>query len=86
MKTAQLLDARGVPVKKAELKTEVSRATVGGVRSPMTGYPADGMNPSRLANILREADGGDAIRWSWPRRSRSGTRITWASLAPGAGL
>jgi len=63
MKTAQLLDARGVPVKKAELKTEVSRATVGGVRSPMTGYPADGMNPSRLANILREADGGDAIRY-----------------------
>lgn len=63
MKTAQLLDARGVPVTKAVLKTEVSRATVGGVRSPMTGYPADGMNPSRLANILREADGGDAIRY-----------------------
>lgn len=63
MKTAQLLDARGIPVRKAELKTEVSRATVGGVRSPMTGYPADGMNPSRLATILREADAGDAIRY-----------------------
>lgn len=63
MKTAQLLDARGVPVRKAELKEEISRATVGGVRSPMTGYPADGMNPSRLANILREADAGDAIRY-----------------------
>lgn len=63
MKTAQLLDARGQPVKKAELKTEVSRATIGGVRSPITGYPADGLNPNRLANILREADAGDAIRY-----------------------
>lgn len=63
MKTAQLLDHRGMPVRKAELKAEVSRATVGGVRSPMAGYPADGLNPGRLANILREADGGDAIRY-----------------------
>jgi phage gp29-like protein len=63
MRTAQLLDARGQPVKKAELKTEVSRATIGGVRSPISGYPADGLNPSRLANILREADAGDAIRY-----------------------
>ena len=63
MKTAQLLDSRGVPVKKAELKVEVSRATVGGVRSPISGYPADGLNPVRLATILREADAGDAIRY-----------------------
>jgi phage gp29-like protein len=63
MKTAQLLDHRGQPVRKAELKTEVSRATIGGVRSPVTGYPADGLNPNRLATILREADAGDAIRY-----------------------
>lgn len=63
MKTAQLLDSRGVPVKKAELKVEVTRATVGGVRSPISGYPADGLNPVRLATILREADAGDAIRY-----------------------
>ena len=63
MKTAQLLDSRGQPVRKAELKTEVSRATIGGVRSPISGYPADGLNPVRLANILREADAGDAIRY-----------------------
>lgn len=63
MKTAQLLDYRGQPLKKAELKAEISRATIGGVRSPISGYPADGLNPVRLANILREADGGDAIRY-----------------------
>jgi phage gp29-like protein len=63
MKTAQLLDARGQPVKKAELKAEISRATIGGVRSPISGYPADGLNPNRLASILREADAGDAIRY-----------------------
>ena len=63
MKTAQLLDVYGNPVRKAELRTEVARATIGGVRSPIAGYPADGLNPGRLANILREADGGDAIRY-----------------------
>ena len=63
MKTTQLLDARGQPVRKAELKAEVSRATIGGVRSPISGYPADGLNPNRLASILREADAGDAIRY-----------------------
>lgn len=63
MKTTQLLDARGQSVRKAELRTEVARATIGGVRSPISGYPADGLNPVRLANILREADAGDPVRY-----------------------
>ncbi len=63
MKTAQLLDERGQPVRKAELKAEVSRATIGGVRSPISGYPADGLTPGRLASILRAADAGDAIQY-----------------------
>ena len=63
MKTPQLLDHRGIPIKKAELRTEVAAATVGGVRSPTTGYPGDGLNPSRLAQVLREADMGDPIRY-----------------------
>lgn len=63
MKTAQLLDHRGQPVRKADLKAEVAAATLGGVRSPMPGYPADGLNPVRLANILREADQGDPVRY-----------------------
>lgn len=63
MKTYQLLDHRGMPIKKADLKVEIAAATVGGVRSPSTGYPGDGLNPSRLASILREADAGDPIRF-----------------------
>lgn len=63
MKTAQLLDHRGEPVRKAELKAEVAAATTAGVRSPTTGYPGDGLTPSRLGAILKEADAGDAIRY-----------------------
>jgi len=63
MKTAQLLDHRGEPVRKAELKAEVAAATISGVRSPTTGYPGDGLTPSRLAQILKAADMGDAIQY-----------------------
>lgn len=58
-----LLDARGVPVKPRELLREVAAPTLGGVRSPMAGYPGDGLNPVRLAGILRAADAGDAVRY-----------------------
>jgi phage gp29-like protein len=63
MKTPQLLDAYGRPVERSKLTVEVAGATVGGVRSPTTGYPADGLTPSRLGSILREADAGDPIRY-----------------------
>jgi phage gp29-like protein len=59
----QLLDRWGNPVKRTALKAEVSAPTVTGIRSPMTGYPGDGLNPQRLANILREADQGDPLRY-----------------------
>lgn len=59
----QLLDQWGNPVTRATLTTEVAAPTVGGVRSPITGYPADGLNPQRLAAILREADAGDPVRY-----------------------
>lgn len=59
----QLLDPYGRPVRKAELKREVAAPTMGGTRSPLTGYPGDGLNPVRLAMILKEADGGDPIRY-----------------------
>lgn len=62
-KTAQLLDHRGIPVRKAELTTEVAAATISGVRSPTTGYPGDGLTPARLAQILKAADQGDAIQY-----------------------
>jgi phage gp29-like protein len=59
----QLLDQWGNPVQRATLTAEVAAPTLGGVRSPLTGYPADGLNPQRLAAILREADGGDPVRY-----------------------
>lgn len=57
------LDRRGKPVQRAVLKQEVSAPTLGGVRSPISGSPGDGLNPLRLASILRAADAGDPIRY-----------------------
>lgn len=59
----QLLDRFGRPVRRAELRQEVAAPTFGGVRSPLSGYPADGLTPVRLAQILREADAGDPVRY-----------------------
>lgn len=59
----QLLDRWGQPLKRSTLKKEVSAATIGGVRSPISGTPADGLDPLRLANILRAADQGDPLRY-----------------------
>lgn len=58
-----LMDRWGRPLERATLLAEAAAPTIGGVRSPMTGYPADGLNPMRLAHILREADQGDPVRY-----------------------
>jgi len=58
-----LLDRFGNPVDRRTLRKEIAGPTLGGVRSPISGYPADGLNPVRLANILRAADMGDPIRY-----------------------
>ncbi|MES2435068.1 MAG: DUF935 domain-containing protein [Pseudomonadota bacterium] len=63
MKSPTLLDAYGRPIERTALTQELTGATLGGVRSPISGYPGDGLNPVRLANILREADVGDPIRY-----------------------
>ena len=63
MKSPTLLDAYGNPIERKALTQEVASATLGGVRSPITGYPGDGLTPARLANILREADQGDPLRY-----------------------
>lgn len=63
MKSPTLLDQFGNPVRRAVLKQEISGATIGSVRSPISGYAGDGLTPSRLGGILREADAGDAIRY-----------------------
>lgn len=63
MKSPTLLDQFGKPVRRAVLTEEIAGATIGGVRSPISGYAGDGLTPSRLASILREADAGNAIRY-----------------------
>ena len=63
MAKPEILDAWGRPIRREALTEEVAGPTLGGVRSPISGYPADGLNPERLANILREADMGEPVRY-----------------------
>lgn len=58
-----LLDQYGRPVKRADLTRDVAGPSLSGVRSQISGYPGDGLTPVRLANILREADAGDPLRY-----------------------
>lgn len=62
-RTPQLYDQWSRPIRRAPLTQEVMGATTSGVRSPITGHPADGLDPRRLAQILREADAGDPLRY-----------------------
>ena len=50
-------------IDKSDLTKEVAAATFGTIRSPIAGYPADGLNPISLAAILRDADAGNALRY-----------------------
>lgn len=58
-----IVDQWGVPARKQDLKREVAGPTVTGVRQYLSGHPAQGLNPQRLATILREAEQGDATRY-----------------------
>ncbi len=60
-KVASLL-GRGQP---DLLKEELTAATVTGVRSIISGHPEEGLDPVRLANILRAAEMGDLIPAMW---------------------
>ncbi|MDZ7894996.1 MAG: DUF935 domain-containing protein [Sphingobium sp.] len=54
-----LVDHRGQPLRREVLTREVAGPSLTGVRSPIAGYPGDGLNPVSLANILRAADMGE---------------------------
>lgn len=56
---AKLLDQWGNPIDLDRLRQEEATATVTGVRQIITGHPADGLTPSRLARLLRDAEDGD---------------------------
>lgn len=58
-----LVDHRGLPLRREVMTRDVGAPTVGSIRSPYAGYPADGLNPVRLANLLRSADMGDPLAY-----------------------
>lgn len=58
-----LIDVHGQPILRELLPQDVAVPMIGGVRSPIAGYPANGMNPSRLAEILRAADQGEPLEY-----------------------
>lgn len=53
-----LVKADGSPWKRV-LETEIAAASMMSARSVLTGHPADGLDPGRLAAILRGAEDGD---------------------------
>jgi phage gp29-like protein len=53
----------GLPIKHEVLTQEIARPSLASIRSPLSGYPGDGLNPVRLAHILKEADQGDPMRY-----------------------
>ncbi|MEX2480210.1 MAG: DUF935 domain-containing protein [Gammaproteobacteria bacterium] len=59
----QLLGPDGQPIRREVLTEEVAGPTITGVRSVISGYPGDGLNPLRLAHILRDADQGEPLRY-----------------------
>lgn len=61
-----LLDQFGRPleaVAEADLLERQAVASFGSVRQIQSGHPADGLNPVKLAAILREAETGDATAY-----------------------
>lgn len=63
VKTSPILDQYGRAIQREILTEEIAGPRVGSVRSPISGYPADGLNPVRLANILKAADAYDPLRF-----------------------
>lgn len=58
-----ILDQYGRPIKASALKKEVAGPTLGGVRQVISGHPAEGLNPRRLASIHRSAAQGDPLAY-----------------------
>lgn len=57
---AQLVDHHGNPINTGLLKAREAVAQPWGVRRPYSQYSLSGLDPARLARILRNAEGGDA--------------------------
>lgn len=60
---ATLYGPDGEPIDLKRLKAEQAAPSITGVRQIMSGHPAQGLTPSRLARILRAAEDGDPMRY-----------------------
>lgn len=68
---SELIDQWGQPLRREVMTREIAKAGgtagagagIAGVRSPIAGYPADGMNPTRLAALLRSAAEGEPLEY-----------------------
>ena len=60
-----LIDVNGRPLRQAAqmMGREVSAPTMSGIRSIWSSHPAQGLDPSRLTQILRAAENGDATAY-----------------------
>lgn len=60
-----LVDASGRPLRTARdtLTREIAGPSLAGIRSIQSGHPAQGLTPTRLAQILRAAETGSAIAY-----------------------
>lgn len=58
-----LVDQYGQPLRREVMTQQIGGPTLAGVRSPIAGYPANGLNPSRLAELLRAADQGEPLEY-----------------------
>ncbi len=60
---AKLYDHRGNPVDTNALKTVLAAPSLTGIRQVISDHPAQGLTPRRLANLLREAEYGQPMRY-----------------------
>lgn len=62
-----LIDQWGQPLRREVMTREIAGAGgpggLTGVRSPIAGYPTDGLTPVRLANLLRAAAEGEPLEY-----------------------
>jgi len=56
---SSILDVHGRPFERELLTREIAAPTLGGVRSVLSGHPAQGLDPMRLARIMRDAEAGN---------------------------
>ena len=56
---ANLYDAHGNAIRRDILKEELAGPSVTGVRSPLSGHPAQGITPEGIAALLLAAEQGD---------------------------